>query len=94
MYIPLPTPEGRQKMLDINMKGLDMDSDIDWAHIVKMTEGFSGADMSNICREAAMMPLRRRLKSSGVDVDRIDELRKEIDVPVSQQDFKDALKNT
>ena len=94
VYIPLPTPEGRKKMLDINMKGLEVENDIDWSYIVKMTEGFSGADMSNICREAAMMPLRRRLKSSGIDVDRIEELKKEIDVPVSMQDFKQALKNT
>lgn len=94
VYIPLPTAEGRKKMLEINMKGLELEDNIDWDHVVKMTEGFSGADMSNICREAAMMPLRRRLKASGVDVDKIDELRKEIDVPVSMQDFKDALKNT
>lgn len=94
VYIPLPTAEGRRKMLEINMKGLELEDGIDWDHVVKMTDGFSGADMSNICREAAMMPLRRRLKASGVDVDKIDELRKEIDVPVSMQDFKDALKNT
>lgn len=81
-------------MLEINMKELELENDIDWDYVVKMTDGFSGADMSNICREAAMMPLRRKLKASGVDVDAIDELRKEIDVPVSMLDFKDALKNT
>jgi katanin p60 ATPase-containing subunit A1 len=54
------------------MKGLDVESDIDWDYIVKKTDGFSGADMSNICREAAMMPLRRRLKASGIDVNAID----------------------
>lgn len=81
-------------MLEINMNGLELENDIDWDYIVKMTDGFSGADMSNICREAAMMPLRRRLKASGIDVDKIDELRKEIDVPVSMLDFKQALKNT
>ena len=35
-----------------------------------------------------MMPLRRKLKASGIDVDKIDELRKEIDVPVSMLDFE------
>lgn len=88
VYIPLPTPEGRKKMLEINMQGLDLEDNIDWDYIVKMTDGFSGADMSNVCREAAMMPLRRRLKASGIDVEKIDELRKEIDVPVSMLDFK------
>jgi katanin p60 ATPase-containing subunit A1 len=72
VYIPLPTAEGRLSLLKINMKGLELEDGIDWDYIVKKTEGFSGADMSNICREAAMMPLRRRLKASGIDMDAID----------------------
>jgi katanin p60 ATPase-containing subunit A1 len=73
------------------MKELEVEGDINWQHIVDKTEGYSGADMSNICREAAMMPLRRRLKASGIDINAIDELRKAIDVPVSMKDFDDAL---
>jgi katanin p60 ATPase-containing subunit A1 len=65
------------------MKGLDMEDDIDWDKIVKKTDGYSGADITNVCREAAMMPLRRRLKANGIDLNAIDQLRKEIDVPVS-----------
>ena len=79
--------------MKINMKELEVEDDIDWNYIVQKTEGYSGADMSNICREAAMMPLRRRLKASGIDINAIDELRKAIDVPVSMKDFEDALKN-
>ena len=75
-------------MLKINMKEPDLEENINWDFVVNKTEGFSGADMSNICREAAMMPLRRKLKASGIDVDKIDELRKEIDVPVSNADFE------
>ena len=75
------------------MKGLEVDDDINWDYIVRKTDGYSGADMSNICREAAMMPLRRKLKASGIDVNAIDQLRKEIDVPVSKLDFEQALKN-
>merc|ERR1719329_20474 len=93
VYIPLPSAEGREQLLKINMKELEVEDDIDWKHIVDKTEGYSGADMSNICREAAMMPLRRRLKASGIDINAIDELRKAIDVPVAMKDFEDALKN-
>jgi len=75
------------------MKGLELEIDIQWDKIVKETEGYSGADLTNVCREAAMMPLRRRLKSSGIDVNDIPALRKEVDVAVSNDDFMDALKN-
>ena len=93
VYIPLPTAEGRKSLIKINLKGLEVNDDIDFDEIVRKTDGYSGADMSNVCREAAMMPLRRRLKSSGININEIEQLRKDVDVPVSNQDFMDALKN-
>ena len=93
VYIPLPAEEGRRQLLQINMKGLELEENINWDKIVKETEGYSGADITSVCREAAMMPLRRRLKANGIDINAIDQLRKEIDVPVSQLDFDQALGN-
>ena len=72
VYIPLPAEEGRDQLLRINMKGLDLEEDIDWKKIVDKTEGYSGADITNVCREAAMMPLRRKLKANGIDIKAID----------------------
>jgi len=89
----LPTAEGRKSLIKINLKGLEVNDDIDYDEIVRKTDGYSGADMSNVCREAAMMPLRRRLKASGININEIEQLRKDVDVPVSNQDFMDALKN-
>lgn len=37
-------------------EGLDLD------FIVKKTDGYSGADITNVCREAAYMPMRKKLK--------------------------------
>ena len=54
------------------MKELELEEGINFDKIVSMTDGYSGADMTNICREAAMMPLRRRLKASGIEFDKID----------------------
>jgi katanin p60 ATPase-containing subunit A1 len=68
----LPTPDGRKALVKINLKGLETSEDIDYDEIVRKTDGYSGADMSNVCREAAMMPLRRRLKASGININEID----------------------
>ena len=72
VYIPLPTAEGRKSLIKINLKGLEVNDDIDFDEIVRKTDGYSGAEMSNVCREAAMMPLRRRLKSSGININEIE----------------------
>ena len=53
IYIPLPTEVGRRKVFDINMRKMKVDPNIDWEKIVKITEGFSGADIASLCTEAS-----------------------------------------
>ncbi len=51
-------------MFKINLKNenlIDVDIDV----LVKRTDGFSGADIANFCREAAYMPMRKKLKKEG-----------------------------
>ena len=61
IYIPLPTAVGRRQLFEINLKGIPIDENIDWNQLIEMTDGYSGADLSNVCRDAAMMPLRRKI---------------------------------
>ena len=52
--------------------------------------GFSGADITNLCRDAAMMPMRRAIK--GLNREEIKNLpRDKADLPVSQADLEQAL---
>ena len=53
IYIPLPTEVGRRKVFDINMRKMKVDPNIDWEKIVKITDGFSGADIASLCTEAS-----------------------------------------
>ena len=50
MYIPLPSVEGRQKLLEINLKEVELAYDVDLAAIAKQLDGYSGADITNVCR--------------------------------------------
>ena len=52
-------------MLKINLKSLELGGDVDQQQIVKRTEGYSGADVALLCRQAAYMPMRRKLKKEG-----------------------------
>lgn len=63
--IPLPGAEGRKKMFDINLKGLKVSEKVNWEKLVDMTKGCSGADICNVCRDAAYMPMRRKLTQIG-----------------------------
>ena len=71
--IPLPGKEGRRKLFDINLKELTVSEKIDWEVLTGLTKGCSGADICNICRDAAYMPMRRKLNQVG-GISKISEL--------------------
>lgn len=59
IYVPLPEGQARVQMIKSLMKELQFDfADDDYSEICAATDGYSGSDMFNLCREAAMEPLR------------------------------------
>jgi katanin p60 ATPase-containing subunit A1 len=63
--IPLPTRIGRSALFKLNLKSLNCGNNINWEIIYEKTDGYSGADIANVCREAAMLPIRRKVKEKG-----------------------------
>ncbi|KAM7363619.1 katanin p60 isoform 2-T2 [Cochliomyia hominivorax] len=90
IYIPLPSDEGREALLKINLREVKVDDSVDLGDIAKKLEGYSGADITNVCRDASMMSMRRRI--AGLTPEEIRQLAKEeVDLPVSNQDFIEAI---
>jgi katanin p60 ATPase-containing subunit A1 len=61
IYIPLPDQQGRADLFRLNMRSLEVSSDIDYTELGHLSVGYTGADISNICRDASMMGIRRFL---------------------------------
>jgi katanin p60 ATPase-containing subunit A1 len=95
IYIPLPTEKGRMELVKISLRSVKLDENLNLDFVVQKTEGFSGADISNVCREAAYMPMRRKLKRAGgfKNIDDIKKFEEEVNVPLTREDFLEALKN-
>merc|ERR1712142_82258 len=90
IYIPLPTLEGREALLKINLKEVKTVDDLDLKTIARRLGGYSGADITNVCRDASMMSMRRKI--AGLRPSEIKNLDKnELDLPVTKQDFLDAM---
>ncbi|TMW52710.1 hypothetical protein DOY81_002233 [Sarcophaga bullata] len=90
IYIPLPSDEGREALLKINLREVKVDDSVDLGDIAKKLDGYSGADITNVCRDASMMSMRRRI--AGLTPEEIRQLAKEeVDLPVSNQDFIEAI---
>jgi len=90
IYIPLPTLEGREALLAINLKEVKTVEDLDLKSVARRLDGYSGADITNVCRDASMMSMRRKI--AGLKPMEIKNLNQdELDMPVSKQDFMEAV---
>jgi katanin p60 ATPase-containing subunit A1 len=98
IYIPLPNSAGRRQMFEINFKGIKLSSDVDIDSLIKKTEGYSGHDISSVCREASLMNMRRKLMSTNGKFDISQAANntlflKGLEAPVTQNDILTAIKN-
>ena len=64
-----PDLKGRQEIFKVHLKGITLDGDIeDYAgRLAGLTPGFAGADIANICNEAAIVAARRKAEKVNMD---------------------------
>ena len=93
VYIPLPTSGGRKHLFTINLKGIALEDNCNFDELTKKTEGYSGADITNVCREAAMMPMRRKIMSASFNMENLKVHQDDIESPLTMDDFIEAIKN-
>jgi cell division protease FtsH len=63
IYVELPDLIGRQEIFEVHMRNLKLGNDVDREFLAKQTPGFSGADIANVCNEAALMAARKGKES-------------------------------
>ncbi len=60
--IDLPELKDREAIFQVHLKKLKLDPDLDTGFLAKQTPGFSGADIANVCNEAALIAARHNKK--------------------------------
>ena len=65
IYVELPDLNGRREIFEVHMRGLKLNNDVDKEFLAKQTPGFSGADIANVCNEAALIAARRNAQAVG-----------------------------
>jgi transitional endoplasmic reticulum ATPase len=89
--ISIPDKKGRLEILHIHSRGMPLASDVNLERLAEITHGFVGADLEALCREAAMVTLRKIMPRIEFEADYIPyELLLELEV--TMDDFLEALK--
>ncbi|MBK7684367.1 MAG: ATP-dependent zinc metalloprotease FtsH [Bacteroidetes bacterium] len=65
IYVELPDLNGRKEIFKVHAKPLKLDNTVDLDFLAKQTPGFSGADLANLCNEAALIAARRNKTAIG-----------------------------
>lgn len=88
ILVDVPDLESRKGIFKVHTKNVPLASDVDVEELVKLTEGFVGADIEGLVREAAMNALRRDMKTKNVTKKDFEEALMKVRPSVSSETAK------
>ena len=83
--IPAPDVKTREEIFKIHTKAMPTDKKVDIAELAKNTEGYTGADIENVCREAGMAAIRRGTATEKVEMRDFEESLKIVKPSVTKK---------
>jgi len=91
VFVPVPDKKTRKQIFQIHTKGMALDKDIDLDGLTEKTEGYVGADIESVCREAAILALRKDMKAKTVKMEFFEEALKKVH-PSTTKEIEDAYR--
>lgn len=88
LLVDVPNVESRRKIFEIHTKNMPLDKTVKFDQLMKKTEGFVGADIENLVREAGLNALRRNINTNTVTAQDFDEALARIKPSVSESTAK------
>ncbi|KAI8374450.1 P-loop containing nucleoside triphosphate hydrolase protein [Radiomyces spectabilis] len=87
VYVPPPDFEARCEILRIHTRHMPLADDVDLQVIAQMTDLYTGADLCNVCREAAMIALRSLQTATNVNMSHFEESLATIPPSISAEEL-------
>ncbi len=87
VYVPIPQKDGRAQIFDIHTKNMPIkDKKKVLEELSEKTEGYTGADIENLCREAGMLALRENIECSEITMKHFEKAMDKVLPSVSKSD--------
>ncbi len=81
--VPMPDEKGRENIFKIHTKKKPLAKDIDFAKLIQLTKGYSGAEIAAVANRAAITALKRYVSGKSKNVK---------EIKISQQDLEESVK--
>ena len=85
LFVGAPSKEERLEILKIHTKNMPLAKDVNLTKLADKTEGYTGADLEALCREAGLLSLRKDIKAKTVNNKFFEEALKKIRSSVSKE---------
>ena len=85
LLTPAPDKNSRVQIFKIHTKEMPLSSNVSLEDLAEKTEGFSGADIEGLCREAAMLSLREDVKAKEVTMNHFESALKDISPSITKE---------
>jgi transitional endoplasmic reticulum ATPase len=95
VLVGVPDKKSREKIFEVHTKHMPLAKDVKISELVDLTEGYVGADIESVCREAAILSLRKDIKSKEVSLEYFKEALNKVRPSVNKEIEKayEDLKN-
>jgi transitional endoplasmic reticulum ATPase len=87
IYVPPPDKEARKQILKIHTKKVPLAKDVDLDRLAELTEGYTGADLAALVREAALLKLREKLEPGPVEWRHFEQALKKVRPSLTRDDI-------
>ncbi len=87
IYVPPPDKEARKQIFEIHTRKVPLADDVDLDRLAEMTEGYTGADIEAVVREAVMIKLREKLEVGPVSMKHFEEALKKVPPSLTKDDI-------
>ncbi|KAG2788493.1 hypothetical protein JG687_00014681 [Phytophthora cactorum] len=91
LFVDLPAEPDRVDILRIHSRPMQLNDDVDLAALARRSPYFSGAELENLCREAALLALRESLDAEEVCMRHLDEALTGITPVSSRESMQDYI---
>ncbi|MFB6470591.1 MAG: ATP-binding protein, partial [Vulcanisaeta sp. AZ3] len=88
VYVPPPNQKARYEILKIHTKNMPLARDVDLEELAKMTEGYTGADIELLAREAGLLAMREANGADEVSMKHFIEAMKKVKPSVTPEMIK------
>jgi len=85
VFVPPPDEKARLEILKVHTRNMPLAKDVNLEKIAKDTEGYSGADIEALCKEAAMNALREDINAKEVKMKHFEDAMKKITPSISKE---------